>query len=176
MANPILVTGTAGRVGRIVRTVTELRLKQGKTVRAMVRNEDERAHALRDMGGEVVTGDLLDLDSMHRVITGCERVYLGMSVSDTYLGEKQGIPWDVFKTGRKPISEAHNRQETPLFAKRLQQTTPANLPVATPTTRTPPRRPGRVDLQPSGARPDINFDINGPARHNSTPTVANGKL
>ena len=80
MANPILVTGTAGRVGRIGRTVTELLLKQGKTVRAMVRNEDERAHALRDMGAEVVAGDLLDLDSMHRVITGCERVYLGMSV------------------------------------------------------------------------------------------------
>ena len=32
MANPILVTGAAGR------TVTELLLKQGKVVRAMVRN------------------------------------------------------------------------------------------------------------------------------------------
>jgi nucleoside-diphosphate-sugar epimerase len=55
MANPILVTGTAGRVGRIGRTVTELLLKQGTTVRAMV-----------------------------RVITGCERVYLGMSVSSGF--------------------------------------------------------------------------------------------
>jgi uncharacterized protein YbjT (DUF2867 family) len=66
MAHPILVTGAAGRVGGVGRTVTELLLKQGKAVRAMVRNEDQRAQALRDMGAEVVIGDLLDLDSMHR--------------------------------------------------------------------------------------------------------------
>ena len=85
MANPILVTGAAGRVGAVGRTVTELLLKQGKAVRAMVRREDERAQALRDMGAEVVVGDLLDLHSMHRVITGCETMYFGMSVSDIYL-------------------------------------------------------------------------------------------
>jgi nucleoside-diphosphate-sugar epimerase len=43
MVNPILVTGAAGRVGAVARTVTELLLKQGKTVRAMVRHEDQRA-------------------------------------------------------------------------------------------------------------------------------------
>src|SRR6478672_11319638 len=85
MANPILVTGAAGRVGAVGRTVTGLLLKQGKAVRAMVRNEDERAQALRDMGAEVVVGNLLDLDSMHRVIAGCETMYFGMSVSDAYL-------------------------------------------------------------------------------------------
>ena len=85
MASPILVTGAAGRVGAVGRTVTELLLKQGKAVRAMVRTEDERAQALRDKGAEVVVGDLLDLDSMHRVIAGCERMYFGLSVSDVYL-------------------------------------------------------------------------------------------
>src|SRR6478609_1420960 len=85
MANPILVTGAAGRVGAVGRTVTELLLKQGKAVRAMVRNEDGRAQALRDMGAEVVVGNLLDLDSMHRAIAGCETMYFGMSVSDAYL-------------------------------------------------------------------------------------------
>ena len=85
MAYPILVTGAAGRTGAIGRTVTELLLKQGKPVRAMVRNEDERAQALRDMGAEVVVGNLLDLDSMHRAIAGVETMYFGMSVSDTYL-------------------------------------------------------------------------------------------
>jgi NADPH:quinone reductase-like Zn-dependent oxidoreductase len=64
MANPILVTGAAGRVGAIGRTVTELLMKHGKAVRAMVRTEDERAQALRDMGAEVVVGDLLVLDSL----------------------------------------------------------------------------------------------------------------
>src|ERR1700730_9176642 len=85
MANPILVTGAAGRVGAVGRTVTELLLKQGKAVRAMVRNEDERAQALRALGAEVVVGNLLDLDSMHRAINGVETMYFGLSVSDTYL-------------------------------------------------------------------------------------------
>ncbi|PWT84811.1 MAG: hydroxylase [Acidobacteria bacterium] len=85
MADPILVTGAAGRVGAIGRTVTELLLKQGKTVRAMVRREDERSQALRDMGAEVVVGNLLDLDSMHRMIDGCKTMYFSMSVSDAYL-------------------------------------------------------------------------------------------
>src|SRR5258708_28939526 len=85
MAKPILVTGGAGRVGGVGRTITKLLLRQGKAVRAMVRNEDDRAQALRDMGAEVVIGDVRDLDSMHRVIAGCETMYFGMSVSDTYL-------------------------------------------------------------------------------------------
>src|SRR5258708_6774623 len=85
MTSLILITGAAGRVGAVGRTVTELLLKQGKAVRAMVRNEDERAQALRGMGAEVVVGNLLDLDSMHRAIAGCETMYFGMSVSDAYL-------------------------------------------------------------------------------------------
>jgi uncharacterized protein YbjT (DUF2867 family) len=85
MANPILVTGAAGRVGGVGRTVTELLLKQGKAVRAMVRTADDRAQALRDMGAEVVVGDLLDLDSVNRVIAGCGTMYFGMSISDAYL-------------------------------------------------------------------------------------------
>jgi uncharacterized protein YbjT (DUF2867 family) len=85
MATPILVTGAAGHVGGVGRTVTELLLKKGKAVRAVVRIEDERAQALRDMGAEVVVGNLLDLDSMHRAIAGCETMYFGMSVSDDYL-------------------------------------------------------------------------------------------
>jgi uncharacterized protein YbjT (DUF2867 family) len=70
MGSPILVTGAAGRVGGVGRTVTELLLKQGKAVRAMVRNDDKRSQALRDMGAEVIVGDLLDLESMHGAIAG----------------------------------------------------------------------------------------------------------
>src|SRR5688572_27262400 len=84
-STPILVTGAAGRTGGIGRTVTELLLRQGKLVRAMVRTEDARAQSLRDMGAEVILGDLLDLGSMHRAIAGCDAIYFGMSVSETYL-------------------------------------------------------------------------------------------
>ncbi|MFZ0685470.1 MAG: hypothetical protein WAM89_07985 [Terriglobales bacterium] len=34
---------------------------------------------------------------------------------------KQGIPREVFKAARKPVSEEHNRQETPLFAKSIER-------------------------------------------------------
>src|SRR3984957_1604476 len=39
---------------------------------------------------------------------------------EDFLG-KQGIPGEVFQAARKPISEAHNRQETPLFAKSIER-------------------------------------------------------
>src|SRR5882757_9371105 len=83
--NRILVTGAAGAVGGIGRSLTEFLLARGHKVRAMVRREDERAEALRRLGAEVVQGDLTDLASMHRAIDGCRRIYFGMSVSPTYL-------------------------------------------------------------------------------------------
>jgi uncharacterized protein YbjT (DUF2867 family) len=83
--NPILVTGAAGAVGGIGRTLTELLLARGHKVRALVRREDDRADALRRLEAEVVQGDLTDLASMHRAIEGCRRIYFGMSVSPAYL-------------------------------------------------------------------------------------------
>src|SRR5262249_29675365 len=84
-SGPILVTGAAGQLGGIGRTVTGLLLDRGLTVRAMVRREDERAAALRAAGAEVVAGDLLEPADVYRVVKGCRRVYFGMSVSAGYL-------------------------------------------------------------------------------------------
>src|SRR6516165_3998034 len=87
MANngPILVTGAAGQLGAVGRTVTSLLLERGLPVRAMVRREDDRAAALRAAGAEVVVGDLLEPADVYRVVRGCRRVYFGMSVSAGYL-------------------------------------------------------------------------------------------
>jgi uncharacterized protein YbjT (DUF2867 family) len=82
---PILVTGAAGRIGSVGRTVAEMLLARGLRVRAHVRVEDERAAALRDLGAEIVVGDLLDIMAMHRAVEGCERVCFAMSVSRDYL-------------------------------------------------------------------------------------------
>src|SRR4249919_1304133 len=84
-ANPILVTGAAGAVGSVGRNVIEMLLAKGHMVRALVRREDERAEALRQLGAEVMRGDLTDLIAMHGAIEGCARVYFGMSVSADYL-------------------------------------------------------------------------------------------
>jgi uncharacterized protein YbjT (DUF2867 family) len=84
-ARPILVTGAAGAVGNIGRNLTEMLIAKGRRVRALVRREDERAEALRQLGAEVMQGDLTDLTAMHRAIEGCARIYFGMSVSSDYL-------------------------------------------------------------------------------------------
>jgi uncharacterized protein YbjT (DUF2867 family) len=82
---PILVTGAAGQLGAVGRTVTELLLKRGLRVRAMVRREDDRAMSLRAAGAEVAVGDLLEPADVYRVVSGCRRIYFGMSVSAGYL-------------------------------------------------------------------------------------------
>src|SRR3954454_23423180 len=87
MANDgsILVTGAAGQLGAVGRTVTGLLLDRGFPVRALVRRDDERAAALRAAGAEVVVGDLLEPAEVYRAVKGCQRVYFGMSVSAGYL-------------------------------------------------------------------------------------------
>jgi NAD(P)H dehydrogenase (quinone) len=82
---PILVTGAAGGVGSVGRTVVELLRHRDLPVRAFVRREDERAEALRAMGAEVVIGDLTRGADVAAAMDGCRRVYFGMSVSSSYV-------------------------------------------------------------------------------------------
>ena len=81
----ILVTGAAGQVGSVGRTVVGLLLDRGLPVRAMVRRDDERAASLRAAGAQVVIGDLLEPGDVYRVVSGCNRVYFSMSPSAGYL-------------------------------------------------------------------------------------------
>src|ERR1700738_721144 len=81
----ILVTGAAGRVGGVGRTIVELLRQRNVPVRALVRREDERATALRATGAEVVVGDLTRAADVARALEGCRRIYFGMSVSAPYL-------------------------------------------------------------------------------------------
>jgi uncharacterized protein YbjT (DUF2867 family) len=122
MTNLILVTGAGGRVGGVGRTVTELLLKQRRAVRAMVRTEDQRAQALRDMGAEVVIGDLLDLESMHKVIAGCETMYFGMSVSDAYLAATVNVAAVAKHHGVKAFI---NMSQMTLSQMSITETTPS---------------------------------------------------
>jgi uncharacterized protein YbjT (DUF2867 family) len=122
MANPILVTGAAGRVGAIGRMVTETLLQQGKAVRAMVRSEDERAQALRNLGADIVVGDLLDLDSMHKAIAGCEKMYFSMSVSDSYLAATVNVAAVAKHYGVKAFI---NMSQMTLAQMGITQTTPS---------------------------------------------------
>ena len=82
---PVLVTGAAGHIGSVGRTIVELLRADRIPVRAFVRREDERSLALARLGAEIVVGDLLELGDLHRAIEGCRRAYFGMSISAGYL-------------------------------------------------------------------------------------------
>ncbi|MEV0128006.1 NAD(P)H-binding protein [Dactylosporangium sp. NPDC050688] len=82
---PVLVTGAAGGVGSVGRTVVELLRRQDVPVRAFVHRDDDRADALRAAGAEVVAGDLTEAGDVVRALDGCGRMYFGMSVSPRYL-------------------------------------------------------------------------------------------
>jgi NAD(P)H dehydrogenase (quinone) len=82
----VLVTGAAGQLGAVGRSVTGMLLERRFPVRAMVRREEDRAAAaLRAAGAEVVVGDLPEPANVYRVVSGYRRVYFGMSVSPGYL-------------------------------------------------------------------------------------------
>jgi NAD(P)H dehydrogenase (quinone) len=85
MSPLILVTGAAGRLGGVGRGVVDHLLKRGLPVRALVRQQDERAEALREAGAEVVVADLTRTDEVFRALDGVRRAYFGMSVSPPYL-------------------------------------------------------------------------------------------
>ncbi|WP_445529414.1 NmrA family NAD(P)-binding protein [Streptomyces cyslabdanicus] len=82
---PILVTGAAGGVGAVGRSVVEGLRQRDLPVRAMVRRDDGRAQALRATGAEVVVGDLTRAGDVVDALAGCGRMYFGMGVSAQYL-------------------------------------------------------------------------------------------
>jgi NAD(P)H dehydrogenase (quinone) len=77
-----LVTAATGKTG--VYTVQHL-IKAGHAVRAFVHHEDERAEALRQMGAEVMVGDLLEHDDAIRATQGVTGAYLCYPVSPGFI-------------------------------------------------------------------------------------------
>jgi NAD(P)H dehydrogenase (quinone) len=119
---PILVTGAAGRLGAVGRTVTGLLLDRGLQVRAMVRREDDRAVALRATGAEVVVGDLLEPADVDRIVSGCRRVYFGMSVSAGYLEATVTMAAVAREVG---VSALVNMSQMTVSQMSIQNTTPS---------------------------------------------------
>lgn len=74
----IAVTGGSGVVGG---AVVRMLLAQGREVRALCRSADS-ASSLETMGALPVRGDLLDADSLHRLVDGCETVFNSAGVNE----------------------------------------------------------------------------------------------
>lgn len=68
----ILVSGATGRTGGAA--VDEL-LRLGKSVRAYVRSDDERAAALRQRGVDIAVGDFTDIDQIRAAMEGIRSAY-----------------------------------------------------------------------------------------------------
>src|ERR1700759_2793629 len=73
-----LVTGATGNTG--AHTVRLLR-ERGLRVRALVHSVDERADRLRELGAEVVQGDLLDFPAVSAATVGVSAAYLNYPVA-----------------------------------------------------------------------------------------------
>src|SRR6476661_5348321 len=119
----ILVTGAAGQLGSVGRIVTGLLLDRGFPVRAMVRREDERAASLRAAGAQVVVGDLLEPGDVYRVVSGCCRVYFGMSVSAGYLEAAVTMSAVAREAG---VNALVNMSQMTVSEMSIQNTTPSH--------------------------------------------------
>jgi NAD(P)H dehydrogenase (quinone) len=116
-------TGAAGQLGTVGRTVTGLLLDRGFPVRAMVRREDERAASLRAAGAQVVVGDLLEPGDVYRVVSGCGRIYFGMSVSAGYLQATVTMAAVAREAG---VNALVNMSQMTVSEMSIQNTTPSH--------------------------------------------------
>jgi uncharacterized protein YbjT (DUF2867 family) len=79
---PVLVTGAAGGLqGSTGRLVVELLRSRGGDVRAFVHSDDGRAAALRDLGAEVVAGDLREIADVWPAVRGTRRAFFTYPVT-----------------------------------------------------------------------------------------------
>jgi uncharacterized protein YbjT (DUF2867 family) len=88
----------------------------------MVRREDDRAAALRAAGAEVVVGDLLEPADVYRVVSGCRRVYFGMSVSAGYLEATVTMAAAAREVG---VNALVNMSQMTVSQMSIQNTTPS---------------------------------------------------
>ncbi|MBB5572723.1 MULTISPECIES: NmrA family NAD(P)-binding protein [Rhizobium] len=79
----ILVSGATGRTGGAA--IDEL-LKMGKSVRAYVRSDDERAAALRQRGVDIAVGDFTDIDHIRAAMEGIRSAYFLHPIAPGILG------------------------------------------------------------------------------------------
>jgi uncharacterized protein YbjT (DUF2867 family) len=88
----------------------------------MVRREDDRAAVLRSAGAEVVLGDLLEPAEVYRVVSGCRRVFFGMSLSPGYLEATVTMAAVAREVG---VDALVNMSQMTVSQMSLQNTTPS---------------------------------------------------
>jgi uncharacterized protein YbjT (DUF2867 family) len=72
MTRDLLIIGATGKTGSLA---TELLLRRGHRVRALVHRADERSEGLAALGAEIVVGDVHDLDALTGAMRGVDGAY-----------------------------------------------------------------------------------------------------
>jgi uncharacterized protein YbjT (DUF2867 family) len=104
MSAPLyLITGAGGGAGGVSRLVIEQLRGRGERVRALVHRDDDRADPLRELGAEVVVGDLTDPQNVVDAMTGVERMFFSMSVSPDYLQATAVVSAAALEYGRLEV-------------------------------------------------------------------------
>ena len=82
MTSTILISGATGATGR---AAVETLSRNNQYVRALVRHDDARADNLRELGAQVVVGDLLDIDSVRTAMEGITSAYFVFPIAPELL-------------------------------------------------------------------------------------------
>ena len=104
----ILVVGATSSVGRIV--VPQL-LENGEKVRAMTRTP-EKATDLKNLGAEVIKGDLREAESIANACRGAEKV---IAMSHSFTGKGNSSPQIVDDKGNRDLIDAAKAEGVKYF-------------------------------------------------------------
>src|SRR5246127_608489 len=80
-----LIVGAGGSHGATGNHVARQLLARGLQVRAFVRQADERADELRELGAEIVVGDIRDYEVVRTALVGVQRAYFTYPLADGLL-------------------------------------------------------------------------------------------
>ena len=106
----MLVTGATGDTGR---PTVKLLLERGHHVRALARREDERARKLRDLGAEVVVGDMLQLGDMRSAVKGITGAYFVYPLADGLVEATVVFAQAAKEQGLEIIANMSHKQSRP---------------------------------------------------------------
>lgn len=81
----VLVTGASGKTGMATVFALIEHHSDAVQVRALVRQDDHRAHALREAGAEVVFGDLGDIRDVRRAMKDVQRAHFLAAITNSSL-------------------------------------------------------------------------------------------
>ena len=106
----ILITGATGATGA---PSVELLLKNGYSVRALVHKEDARSNKLRELGAEIIIGDMQNLDDVRAAWKGAKRGYFCYPLSPDLLDVTVIFAQAAKEAGAEVIVNMSQKQVAP---------------------------------------------------------------